>query len=219
MRSRYIRKTSSVGVVTLVTCLVGLSPVPGSHAQMQPPSLDLDRASSQRSAIKHGNRVCNHKPYFRYVGGERDGYAAPADATYPSPNLAALSSGEPRRHYDQDLRDQIFGDSFNLQYDQFVCHAVLRIETMHSGDNPANDTMLLGHASSDGTFTTAARLDQPGSGSGVWHLSNESTRMLTDMTMSASTPEEAVLDVFVEDDTKVDYLMLWVWYLDPFTPS
>jgi hypothetical protein len=171
--------------------------------------------------IATGDKTCPSQPYFRYVGGDPDNFAAPADTSYAGTNLTAYMGtfANAHAHYDTTTPDLIFGESFNLEDKRKVCYAMLQMGLDELNGLASNDTLSIGRASAGPprTFSpSAGQVTRPGApGPGpvtrTWAFSAAGLTALSTITGSAN-PNDSVLDIFMQDDTAIDYMTLWVWY-------
>jgi CSLREA domain-containing protein len=181
---------------------------------------NLVPVGSVDAGVAAGDRRCPQQPYFRYVGGKPDSFGGGADPAYPSPMLQPFNPN-PRLSYDQPMNNRWFGDSFNLEEGRRVCHAVLRVTARHSGDVPLNDGLTIGRSRPPVTPPpprvmtpmVAQAINPGGSGTAtsVWALNTAGIAALTTITSSTNNVD-AVLDFYLQDDTTIDHIMLWVWY-------
>jgi hypothetical protein len=181
-----------------------------------PPSLtDVPNVDE---GIATGDKTCPSQPYFRYVGGDPDSFGAPADTSYTGTNLTAFMGGitTARTHYDTTTSDRIFGESFNLEDKRKVCYAMLQVGLDDLNGLATNDTLNIGRASG-GTFSPfAGQVTHPGApGPGpvtrTWAFSAAGLTALSTITGSPN-PHDSVVDIYMQDDTAIDYMTLWVWY-------
>lgn len=181
--------------------------------------------TTQGASIAAGNANCKGQPYFRYVGGKPDLFSGPDDPAYPSPNLVNYmnNQGGGIVDYDVPVHNGRFGDSFNLQNTRSVCYAVIQFRMRDNGFGDAtNDALHIGHVENNGTFTTVAQvlfLGTPPQTPGVLHtyaFTPNGRNLLSLITgrdnPSTNTPLDSVLDIYLQDDTEIDFIMLWVWY-------
>lgn len=216
--NRVSRKVMAFSIlcIMVVGALLSAPAAEGRSQTAKPKLTNLVEKVSLKKAMRRANRLCPEQTYFRYVGGHADKFGGAADPSYPSANLAALTNTQALRiDYDTPMTDDWFGDSFNLQNGRRVCHALLRVTFQKNGGT--NDTLVVGHVSS-GVFASprAAQVNYPGAPGTtavtyLWAFDATGIAELSNIT-SASTPEDAVLDFYVEDDTAVDNIRLWVWY-------
>lgn len=193
----------------------GLVPFAAGAAGLQLVNLTPDGAT-----IEDGNRACPDQPMFTYGGGKRDHGAGTPDRAYPSPNLlAAISVDRPVIAYDTRQPDSHFGDSFNLQNNRSVCYAIVEFATQRSGTPLwSNDVMSIGHTGTDMILQPVGQVIVPNDGASGRHkmLAFDQTGLglLSALTGQAldKKPEDSILDVYLEDDTAIDYFRLYVWY-------
>jgi hypothetical protein len=168
-------------------------------------------------AIAAGNAACPGQPYYRYVGGIPDNYAPPADSAYPSHNLAAFIASQhagPNQPYDVPIQNKRFGDSFNLQNTRGVCYAVIQYQAKSSNTGSDNDGLTIGHVNDNLTFTVAAQIINPANLSGIYAFDKTGLALLSNITGFdlGRTPPGSILDIYLQDDTEIDFVMLWIWY-------
>lgn len=154
-------------------------------------------------------------PYFLYSGGVKDTFASPPDPAYPSPALLAFMTcaGGPILNYDVPMINARFGDSFCLQENRTVCKAELRYRVRSTGDNPSNDVLNLMHANGGCAAPTivATILTPLLNGSYVHTLTATEIGNLNTL-LGSGVPGAGTLDIYLEDDTEIDYVTLQVWY-------
>ncbi len=181
----------------------------------------LVNLTTEGASIGDGNATCPGQPYFRYAGGKPEVFGGSADPAYPSPDLVSFANTPPSIQgsvdYDIPMNNGRFVDSFNLQNTRSVCYAVISFRARHSGDIPSNDILVLGHVQSGGSpLTEVARVFDPGATPATQTYAFDATgrTLLSQLTgvFLDKTPLDSILDVFLQDDTKVDFIKLWVWY-------
>jgi hypothetical protein len=191
--------------------------------QPQPPvqPQKLVNLTTTGATIAAGNAVCPDQPFYLYSGGKPDNFSPPPDPAYPSPDLVTFMTTPPSVQgivdYDEPMNNGRFGDSFNLQNTRSVCYAVIRFRAKHTGDIPHNDGLTIGHVGSGGSpFTVVASVTNPGATSSTqtYALNATGRAKLSEITgvFLDKTPLDSVLDVYLQDDTMIDFFSLWVWY-------
>ena len=204
-----------LGVAILESTIVA-TPV---HAERSLLNLTQEGAS-----IAAGNQRCPNQQAFLYVGGRPDSFSMPSEPAYPSVNLfqyMTVVSPSPGGvvDYDDPVINGRVGDSFNLQNTRSVCHALIQYRARYSmgADRPDNDGLTIGHVGNGGSpFSVIAQVIDPGAApyhqthaftsAGLALLSN-----LTGVNLNR-TPLDSILDIFLQDDTKIDFIRLWIWY-------
>jgi len=177
----------------------------------------LNHLTTIDNTVAAGDAKCPDQPFYLYSGGKKDNYAAPADSVYPRPELAAFVATCPTMSYDPKTSNACQRDSFNLQNTRSVCHAIIEFKTKFTGDVPGNDGFSIGHVDGAGTFQSVAGMSNPYSvTTGVQRFSLDDAGLAllsvqTGVNMD-KTPQDSVLDLFAQDDFKVDYFHIWVWY-------
>lgn len=196
---------------------------PASGLQAQPEAqaangVRLINLTTQNANVEAGQRLCPNQPYYLYSGGKPDGFAGPADSAYPSTNLTALiPAGGATVAYDVPMLDGRFGDSFNLQHTRGVCHAVVQFRAKASNAGSANDGLTMGHVvNSNQPFSVVAQVINPGSTTAVQSYALDATGLgqlsaQTGWGMN-KTRDQSVLDVYLQDDTQLDFFRIFVWY-------
>jgi hypothetical protein len=171
-----------------------------------------------------GDIQCPEQMHFHYSGGKRDIFVGSGDFAYPSLNLAAFMAVTPSVQgvvgYDAPMDGGHFGESFNLKNTRSVCYALIQFRVENSGAVPGDDTLTVGHVENDGSFTLVAQVLDPGSFShpdtSVQTYAFDATALglLSDLTgvNLDRTPPESILDIFLQDDTKIDFVDMFVWY-------
>ena len=152
------------------------------------------------------------KPPVVYSTGTVDNFVVKENATL-SPALQSFFVGKPRREFDDGGIDRGFGQSFQLNCCK-ICAATLevRIRNEQPGGLANNDGLTVGIAPFNVKFASVGPL---------W--TSSPTPLVKTVTVplppgalnnyimnSASCPWW--LDVYVQDDTAVDYVKLTVWY-------
>ena len=194
----------------------------GGKCKPHTETTNLVPAGTADEAVAAGDEKCPDQPYFRYAGGNPDNFAGPVDPAYRSTNLALFDSG-PHSSYDDTSSNRWFGDSFDLEDKRLVCHVVIRMKMKQNHGLASNDNLYIGHVENGNAlptvFTTAIASAYfptgpgPGPVTRVWTLNSAGLTALSAIT-GAANPNDAVLDFYVQDDTTIDHIMLWVWY-DP----
>lgn len=168
------------------------------------------------ATVADGDRACPNQPYYLYSGGKPDNFAAPADLAYPSPNLVQfIPAGGATVAYDTPMSDGRFGDSFNLQNTRGVCYAVIQFKTQVSSGGSQNDGLTMGHLGNGGApFGIVAQVINPGTATHSYALDAAGRSLLSQQTgwgMNKS-PQDSVFDFYLQDDTKLDFFRMFVWY-------
>jgi hypothetical protein len=189
-----------------------------SAAAAGPQLLNLTPASPT-TFVADGDKRCPDQPYYLYSGGKPDNFALPADPAYPSPNLAAAHNNGPTVAYDVPMVDGRFKDSFNLQNTRSVCHAVIQFRTQVSNGGSQNDGLTIGHMQSPALWVLpyVAQVINPGTATHTYALNPTGLNLLSQQTGASGgkAPSDSVLDVFLQDDTKIDFFRVFVWYGPP----
>jgi hypothetical protein len=178
----------------------------------------LKNLTTVGASIADGDKACPDQPYYLYSGGKPDNFAGPTDLAYPSPNLAAfIPAGGQTVAYDVPMADGRFGDSFNLQNTRGVCYAVIQFKAQASNGGSQNDGLTLGHVNNGGSpFDIVAQVINPGALPNVqsYALTAAGRNLLGAQTGwgGGKTPAQSVLDLYLQDDTKLDFFRMFVWY-------
>jgi hypothetical protein len=184
---------------------------PAAHGQT------LINLTTVGATVQDGNAACPDQPYYLYSGGKKDNFAGTADRAYPRPSLVA--SFPPTFglvDYDVVALDDMFGDSFNLQNNRSVCYAVIELRV--TGISAfTTDSIGIGHWDPVLGWKGVAGILSPASSTGVqkYSLTGTGLSLLSAQIgggSEAKTAEDAILDVTVQDDTRLDYFKMWVWY-------
>ncbi len=186
--------------------------------------LNLTSMASRGTAIAAGNAACPEQPFYRYFGGKNDNFASPADPAYPSPNLLTFMTVPPSVQgvvgYDVPMLNGRLGDSFNLQNTRSVCYAVIHFRAGPTGGG--NDALHMGHVESSGSFTIAASvLNGPAATFSQIYAFDANGRAALSLQTGINldrTPADSVLDVYLQDDTMIDFFEVLVWYGPPNPP-
>lgn len=201
-------------ITTLVAAtLVATVLAPGAQAQA------LYHLTTANATIADGDRLCKKTNRYTYAGGDADDFKGAADDSYPSPALVAyLAPYTSTVHpYDKKQNNQHMGDSFNLQHQRSVCHAVIEFKARRTGDFPVNDLLTIGHSDGGGLGVfPVAQVTDPGSNTAMQSYALDATGLAllslqTGINLDKS-PQDAMLDLYLQDDTELDYFRLHVWY-------
>jgi hypothetical protein len=167
--------------------------------------------------LSDAEAACPGTPYFLYAGGFPNDFTGTNEPAYPSPNLLAyIPPGGAIVPYDVPMDNGRFGDSFNLQNTRSVCYAIVQFRVKPTGDIPDNDALVFGHVDSTPAYTVVAQVNDPGALAGI------QTYALTPAGLAAlslqtgvnmdKAPSDSILDVYMEDDSEIDFLRVFVWY-------
>jgi len=179
--------------------------------------LTLTNLTTMGATIADGNRACPGQSFFLYSGGYEDNFSAPTETAYPSPDLLTFMTTPPSVqgviNYDVPMLDGRFGDSFNLQNGRSVCYGIIRFRT-NSISLASTDGFHIGHVASGGSpFNVAASVTNFPATT-VYHnyaLDATGLALLSSITGGA-TPLDSVLDVYLQDDTQIDFIKIFIWY-------
>jgi hypothetical protein len=180
----------------------------------------LVNLTSAGASVADGNKACPDQPYYLYSGGKRDNYVAPADRAYPSPNLVAfIPPGGPTVAYDTPMVNGRFGDSFNFQNTRSVCYAVIQFKATVTSVGATNDGLTFGHVDPGGApFNVVGQVIYPGNpatpGVQSYALDANGRALLSVQTGIGlnKTPDQSILDLYLQDDTMLDFFRIYVWY-------
>ena len=160
------------------------------------------------------------------TGGLVDSLAPPPDSTYKTPAFLALFGGVAFKDFDDPTVNRAVGHSFVLQNIKpcktEVCTASLEIRVCNFGtDLWTNDGLSVGTVQ-NGIFNawaySAAIWNRQGTGSGVMNDNSSSTdrrancKIITIPINAAVLNTMPSLDLYVQDDTAVDYARLTLNY-------
>lgn len=125
--------------------------------------------------------------------------------------LAAYLSGKPLKGYDDNRVNMIFADSFKLRSCR-VCYATLELGVKHYQDIWTNDILYVQAApySPNGISFIYANLWAPTDPNPKPLSFALPTAALNSYLMTG--PLQPSLDVFMQDDSDVDFAKLTVWY-------
>jgi hypothetical protein len=188
----------------------------GASANSTAPT--LKNLTTVGASVADGDKACPDQPYYLYSGGKPDNFGGPADPAYPSPNLMAfIPSGGPSVAYDVPMVNGRFGDSFNLQNTRGVCYAVIQFKAQSSNGGSTNDGLTFGHVNNGGLpFDVVAQVINPGAVTTVqsYALTAAGRSLLSQQTGWGlnKTPQQSVLDLYLQDDTKLDFFRMFIWY-------
>ncbi|MDO9104849.1 MAG: hypothetical protein Q7U57_07790 [Methylovulum sp.] len=158
--------------------------------------------------------LCPNTSPYHYIGGKIDAFALPSDLSAASSNLNAYMGTLPSTIMSYDtapLFSQQVGDSFYLQPGRTVCYAMFKYG-MQKAVGFADDQLLIGTSSN--AFTTPVASvsppvlpNHPTSVTRTFALNAAGRNRLTNLLST-----DHVLDVHLQDNTKLDYIEFWVWY-------
>jgi hypothetical protein len=171
----------------------------------------------------------NALPFYQ-VRGVPDNFAGPTDPRTPSVGMTGfltnvIYSAIPKtRDYDYMLANSLFGDSFSIPQviRRRICSATLTLRIKGSG--ASNDGIAVGTAISTPPSINP-NLFLPGSNT-VWNSATWTTTTGAFSTQGLSTVTKdinagqltsimistGILDVYIQDDTAVDFMILNGWY-------
>jgi hypothetical protein len=170
------------------------------------------------NTIADGDKACPTQPYYLYSGGKADSYQLPVDYAYPSTNLVSfIPPGGPTVGYDAVMHDGRFGDSFNLQNTRSVCYAIIQFRAKVSQGGSTNDGLTFGHVQFGGSpFDIVGQVINPAGTTTPQSYALDATglSLLSAQTgvQLGKTPLDSIFDVYLQDDTKLDYFRMYVWY-------
>jgi len=170
------------------------------------------------ATVAEGDLACPAQPFYLYSGGKQDNFVTPADVAYPSPNLVAfIPGGGPTVAYDTPMINGRFGDSFNLQNTRSVCYAIIQFKAKSTDGGSTNDGLTFGHVGPGGTpFTVVGQIINPGITTTFQSYALNATGRALLSTQTGvgldKTPEQSILDLYLQDDTMLDFFRLYVWY-------
>ena len=119
--------------------------------------------------------------------------------------------------YDVSMVDDKFGDSFNLQTTRSVCYALISFRVGNTGPDNNNVGLTFGHVETGGSpFTMVAQVITP---SGIpqfqTYALDATGRGLLSLitgTFLDKTPLDSRLDVYLQDDSMIDFIQILIWY-------
>lgn len=160
------------------------------------------------------------------------------EPTTQSPGLQAFLAGLPQAAFDEQNANRHFGQTLSLSHGQCLDAAVLGFSAQPLVGQSENDSLRLGFVSSTGSFVGPSWLGCFGSGvtgcpgllPGSWNTSTYPTgftftlilsNLLGFVNLIPALDTNRFLDMYVQDDTSIDFLIL-VYRLCPCpqpTPS
>ncbi|MCH8172761.1 MAG: hypothetical protein IIA70_05555, partial [Proteobacteria bacterium] len=176
-----------------------------------------------------------------FTAGDQDGFnpGDAADQTSPSPALQAYmdqynNGAFPNRQFDDQASNRVFGHTFSDLPADITC-ATLEIGLKARPDIPSNDRIHLNLGAGAPFAWTIKLTDIPGA-NGTWENGQTAVTKfdLADLppsgsgdTIISSINAGNSLDVYIQDDTAVDYIVLtvvtydgaWTSWLDRDNPS
>jgi len=179
--------------------------------------LTLTNLTTIGATIAAGNAACPGQSFFLYSGGYGDNFAAPTEPTYPSPDLQIFMGG-PGVYYDWPALNEEVGDSFNLQNKRSVCYGIIRFRT-NSISLASTDGFHIGHVASGGSpFNVAASVtDFPATTVDHNYALDATGLTLLSSITGGATPLDSVLDAYLQDDSQIDFIRIFIWYGPPST--
>lgn len=161
---------------------------------------------------------CTQLPAVVLQGGEIDAYAPPEETAFPGPELQAEVPGTYKNFDDPDA-NLFFGHTFRGLPKDIVC-AQLEIRLRPSAGGSDNDQMYFGASSGPPFFSWSTTLAEQLPGGGSWTVPANPAVLVYDLgslPATGATPATSLiaklnaarrLDIFVQDDTEVDYIRL-----------
>lgn len=198
-------------MTVLVVCIAGDTAVAQETARPEGRPEGADRETRPAAEFP-----CPPQQPLVILHDTNDGFAPPGTPATLSPALNAwlVAPRTPRRGYDQAGLNMHFGDSMRIRPCK-VCRAQLEIRVKRaSSTSAANDALHVGGA----PFNTAVL--KVASPVPLWQSTGLTDRVLTVPLPAAALnnyifngpPGTSLLDVYVQDDSNVDYAKLTVWY-------
>jgi hypothetical protein len=160
-----------------------------------------------------------------FQGGIADNFNLPAEKAFLSSDLLTYIGGATHRNFDETVYNQRFGYTFTGLPDCIVA-ATLEISMKATGDIPSTDSIVLGLTPGSPPKGVWSRLLKnlplnPGwPAIGSWEIGDQNIFTLD---LGNLLPYGAVtsvldimnltnkLDIYIQDDTAVDYMILRVW--------
>lgn len=165
---------------------------------------------------------CTQLPAVVLQGGEIDAYTPPEETASPGPELQAEVPGSYKNFDDPDA-NLFFGHTFRRLPNDIVC-AQLEIRLRPSAGGSGNDQMYFGASSGPPFFSWSTTLAEQLPGGGSWTLPADPPVLVYDLgslPATGASPATSLiaklnaarrLDIFVQDDTEVDYIRLTLRY-------
>jgi len=183
------------------------------------PKAILTNLTKIGNTVAAGNAACPDQPFYLYSGGKNDTFVAPADPAYLSPDLATHLVGSLGGivAYDVPMDNGRWGDSFNLQNTRGVCYVVIKFRTKGTGDIPDNDALVIGHVQPGGSpMDLVGEILNIPAKTGIQSYALDATglSLLSQQTGYSldKTAEQSILDMYIEDDSMIDFMQVYVWY-------
>ncbi|HYG58329.1 MAG TPA: SdrD B-like domain-containing protein, partial [Symbiobacteriaceae bacterium] len=168
---------------------------------------------------------------FRFPAGRADGFATGdgLETATPSSALTAVLSGTLSTIFDGTVMNRHFGHTFTLPQGNCIRSARLDImaRPLGAGNTVANDTVSLRFAGVAGSPTWGAYFGpgnpNPGLLANPWKLPNYGGGQLISLDLSnlpgsvnliSTLQAQRFLDVAIQDDTAVDYMVLHVEFCE-----
>lgn len=146
------------------------------------------------------------------IAGIIDNFATPTDPTYKTPAFLAVFAGIPFKDFDDKTNDRAVGQSFVLPKikpcEGKVCTAQLEVRVCNNGTNVwKNDSLSVGTIQ-NGSLQAWAHSGY------IWNAQTDKgkCKTITIPINVASLNNNPTLDVYIQDDTAVDYIKLTLNY-------
>jgi hypothetical protein len=167
---------------------------------------------------------CNSPNLSVFPAGTPDNFTLPAEAASPSPSLITFLGANLLRNFDETVNNQRFGHTFT-GLPPCIKAATLEIRLKATGDNPSTDSLTLELVSlvppkaAWGISILNLPLNPGWPITGSWEVNdvNTFTLNLANLPPNGSSILDYMnknggkLDVWLQDDTAFDYMILRVW--------
>ena len=177
----------------------------------------LDIYVQDDTAIDYLKLKVWYQPQETYRAGTADDFAAPNEAASRSSYLSALRS-EPFawKDFDDGRSNLGVGHTFT-GLPSGITEASLEIRMRPHSDAPSNDSLLLGYDQLNSTFVYSTSISNLPESGGTWNNGQGSATFHIDLDALPEGPSllslmsvSGRLDLYVQDDTAVDYAVLRV---------
>jgi hypothetical protein len=212
MRNQRIRH--KLLLLTILTLGLTLAPAMLAQQRSTGSAAAVEAIQDDRQPIP----ALDCKNYSEYIGGKADNFAAPVETPTKSPGLQQFFSSNhlTSRNYDEPGVNKAFGQSFFIKCCK-VCRAELEIRVKNEGEISSNDAITIGQAPFTGVRAAAGFIWQapfvPGAGTGtpIKTMNIPLSPAALNSYILNSNGCQVPLDIYVQDDTSLDYVKLKIW--------
>ena len=167
----------------------------------------------------YAQQPCETGTPYVFRAGLVDESVSPPDSALRSAALSSALPGTLWKDFDDRTSNRGVGHTFT-DLPAGIVRAELELRLLPHSDIPSNDTINIGLVESNRFAATFLIANLPGAG-GTWSADRNGITTFTialDSThasLLAHLSSQRSLDIFIQDDTAVDYLQLRVWTCPP----